>query len=96
MNANVKQVSSGKDPNLALFGVFVVGQKGIIGNFNFSSEGLFLEMTFLEKSRAISETWITILRQIEQKRNFQTNCRINIMRHFSVGLIHQIEAGVDF
>ena len=47
---------SGKDPNLALFDVFVVGQKGTIGNFNFSSEGLFLEMTFLEKSRAISET----------------------------------------
>ena len=83
MDANVKQVSSGKDPNLALFGVFVVGQKRTIGNFNFSSEGLFLEMTFLEKSRAISETWITILRQIEQKL-FQRNCRINIMRHFNI------------
>ena len=83
MDANVKQVSSGKDPNLALFGVFVVGQKRTIGNFNFSSEGLFLEMIFLEKSRAISETWITILRQIEQKL-FQRNCRINIMRHFNI------------
>ena len=84
MNANVNRVSSGNDPNLTLFGEFVVGQKGTIGNFNFSSEGLFSEMTFLEKSRAILETWITILRQIELKRNFQTSCRINIMRHFSI------------
>lgn len=83
MNANAKRVSCGKDSNLTLFGVFVVGQKGTVGNFNFSSEGLFSEMTFLEKSRAISETWITILRQIEQKL-FQRNCRINIMRHFNI------------
>ena len=49
-------MSSGNDPNLTLFGEFVVGQKGTIGNFNFSSEGFFSEMTFLEKSRAILET----------------------------------------
>ena len=49
MNANAKRVSCGKISNLTPFGVFVVGQKGTVGNFNFSSEGLFSEMSFLEK-----------------------------------------------